>query len=499
VQYISTRGDAEPVDASRAIIQGIASDGGLYLPSEIPSFTKAELDRLPGMDYTAVAKMVLQKYLTDYTEAELDSCLAGAYSSGAFPDEPVRITETASGRIFLELWHGPTAAFKDMALQLMPRLFVTGLRKNKISSQALVLTATSGDTGKAALEGFRDVPGTHVAVFYPEDGVSAVQQRQMTSQEGSNVHVAAVRGNFDDAQSAVKEIFADTEFAAKLRASRLFLTSANSINWGRLVPQIVYYVYTCARLRQRGTVEAKGTVDVCVPTGNFGNILAAYLAKRMGAPIGKLFCASNANNVLADFLLTGVYDRNRPFYRTTSPSMDILISSNLERLLFLLSGCDSAYISSLMQALRETGRYEVKPEMRAQLLLLFSSGFRNDAQSAAEIKKIWQEDAYLIDPHTAVAAAVVEHRMKLRTRGSAMIVVSTASPYKFAGDVLEALTGEETSDPFAALDRLADFTGVPVPSSLSGIQRRMELHTDVLDRQDMRSWLLGRMGIPGQP
>ena len=482
MKYISTRGKSGAISAADAIIKGIADDGGLYVPESIPVFTEREMDELCEMDYKETAVLVLGKFLDDFSANEIKACVEAAYSETNFDHSGIAPLAKLDGGVnALELWHGPTCAFKDMALQLMPHLFVTALGKKNIKDHALVLVATSGDTGKAALEGFRDVDGVSVAVFYPGDGVSEIQKRQMTTQRGGNVHVAGICGNFDDAQRAVKRIFADSDFNQNLRANGTFLTSANSINWGRLVPQIVYYVHSCARLAADGQLGKDERVDICVPTGNFGNILACYYAKHMGAPIGKLICASNQNNVLTDFIHSGRYDRNRAFHQTMSPSMDILVSSNLERLLFELSGHDSEYTADLMDSLASDGAYTVSDKIKAGLDSDFYGGFCDEASTQSEIKRVWDSQKYLLDTHTAVASYVLNIYLKERGENRPSIFVSTASPFKFAPDVLQAISGSAATDGFEALKQLSAYTGIKVPDPLAELENMPVIHDRTID------------------
>lgn len=499
MNYISTRGQKDGLSASRVIIKGIADDGGLYVPEKIPVLTKHEFDALIGKSYGETAKFVLGKFLGDFSKAEIEQCVAGAYTAQSFEGGEAPIVELDGDTGVLELWHGPTCAFKDMALQLMPRLLVTSLAKNEVKGKAVVLVATSGDTGKAALEGFRDVGAVEIAVLFPDEGVSAVQKRQMTTQLGGNVAVAAVRGNFDDAQNTVKSIFADVNFNQKLAEKNMFLTSANSINWGRLVPQIIYYFYACAQVKARGLLEqnySDGFVDICVPTGNFGNILACFYAKKMGAPIGKLICASNSNNVLTDFIKSGVYDRNRDFIKTSSPSMDILISSNLERLLFELSGHDGAYIAELMDSLAKDGRYIVSDEIKRQLSEMFTAGFCDDTGTQKEINRVWKERGYLLDTHTAVASDVLHACRERQNSGRYAVLVSTASPYKFASDVLSALGAELPESELGSVEALSAVTGQPIPKGLRGLAELPVVHGDVLDSCEARQWLSDKLKAP---
>ena len=446
MNYTSTRDNSVKASAAYAIATGISPDGGLYVPESIPALTPDELMAAAKENYRDRAVRVLGKYLTDFTEEELRECVNGAYT-GKFGGEDVApVVDIANNRFVLELWHGPTCAFKDMALQLLPHLLTRSVKKTCDGKEIVILVATSGDTGKAALEGFRDVPGTRIIVFYPVEGVSAIQKRQMVTQEGENVGVCAIKGNFDDAQTGVKRIFTDAEIAAELDKHNMAFSSANSINWGRLAPQIVYYISAYADLMNKGVIRMGDKVNVVVPTGNFGNILAAYYAKKMGLPIGKLVCASNANNVLTDFLRTGVYDRNRQFHTTISPSMDILISSNLERLIYDLSGCDSKRVKGWMDSLAATGRYEVDEDVKARISELFWAGCCDDASTQATIREVFESEGYLSDTHTAVALNVYEQYTKEFGADVPTIIASTASPYKFAPAVLGAVAADKISD-----------------------------------------------------
>ena len=499
MNYTSTRDNSVKVSAAYAIATGISPDGGLYVPEAIPALSYEELLAVAKTDYRDRAVSVLGKYLTDFTEEELRECVDGAYT-GKFGGEDVApVVDIAENRFVLELWHGPTCAFKDMALQLLPHLLTRSVKKTCDGKEIVILVATSGDTGKAALEGFKDVPGTRIIVFYPVEGVSAIQKKQMVTQEGGNVGVCAISGNFDDAQTGVKRIFTDPETAAELAKGNMAFSSANSINWGRLAPQIVYYISAFADLMNKGVIKNKGDkVNVVVPTGNFGNILAAYYAKKMGLPIGKLICASNANNVLTDFLRTGVYDRNRHFYTTVSPSMDILISSNLERLLYDLSGCDSARVKGWMDSLAATGRYEVDDDVKAAIKELFWAGCCDDEATLATIGEVFASQHYLSDTHTAVALNVYEQYVKEFGSDVPTIIASTASPYKFAPAVLSAVAREKiTEDDFAMLENLNEVSGVAIPASLAGLKGKAVRFDSVCgnDTQSMRATVLQMLGL----
>ena len=484
MNFISTRGGtSEGVSSAYAIKTGLASDGGLFMPESIPTVDESFIKELSDLTYPERAAKVLSLFLTDYSYDELLADASAAYSIEKFQPSAAPISELGDGMYMLELWHGPTCAFKDMALQIMPRLFSRALKKCDEKRTALILVATSGDTGKAALEGYRDVDGTGIKVFYPIDGVSRVQKLQMQTQEGNNVSVCGIVGNFDDAQSGVKAIFSDREFAKELDARGVFLSSANSINWGRLVPQIVYYVSAYCDMYKSGNIKLGDKLDVCVPTGNFGNIFAAYIAKRMGVPIGKLVCASNKNDVLTEFLNTGKYDRNRHFHTTMSPSMDILISSNLERLLYLLLGAEKT--ANYMKKLASDGEYTLTND---ELMLVKESfaGYSTDEElCAVAVKSCYENRKSLIDTHTAVALSAAERYMGCAEDKNAMLVVSTASPYKFAGDVLKSITGNKPEDDLDAPKMLEELTGVAMPVPLASLYGKPAIHTDVIDKADM--------------
>lgn len=489
MMYISTRGKSEPVPASVAIMQGLAPDGGLYIPEEIPALTRAQLRDCVGYDYRQKAKLVLGMFLTDFSEQEIEACVDKAYTAAKFgSDDTVPLHALGGDRYLLELWHGPTCAFKDMALQMLPHLLTASLRKTGESRTACILVATSGDTGKAALDGFHDVPGTKIMVYYPVDGVSPMQKLQMATQEGANVEVIAIHGNFDDAQSAVKRIFTDEATRASLDKDGMMLSSANSINWGRLAPQIAYYVSAYCDMVKAGTIKQGDKINVCVPTGNFGNILAAYIAKQMGLPVNKFICASNRNNVLTDFFKKdGEYDRNRDFYTTTSPSMDILISSNLERLLFFASGFDDKMVSELMTKLNTEGRYKVASEVFAKINADFDAGCCDDEHAAETIHKLWTEEKYLCDTHTAVAVRVYEDYRARTGDQTPTVIASTASPFKFCRAVIEALGGTLEKDDVTQLDVLTGLTGVPAPAPLAALAGKTPRFDRVVDKADILS------------
>ncbi len=467
--YVSTRDKLQKVTASAAIAYGLSPDGGLYTPEAVPSMASSALDRLKDMTYQQRVVYLMSVYLDGYTAAELAGYAAKAYGGGKFDDPAVApVRQVRDGVYALELWHGPTCAFKDLALQMLPYLLTAALRKEGEKRTACVLTATSGDTGKAALEGFRDVPGTRVLVFYPKDGVAAIQELQMTTQQGNNVGVCAVEGNFDVAQAEVKRIFADPALREELSGRGAFLTSANSINWGRVLPQIVYYVSAYCDMMKSGAIQKGDKVNVCVPTGNFGDILAAWFAKRMGVPLGRLICASNQNNVLTDFIRTGVYDRNRPFYRTISPSMDILVSSNLERLIHAYAYGDDQLVKGYMDDLAQRGRYQVSGDVKRCLDREFSAYCCDDKETGRVIAQLWREDHCLLDPHTAVAmGALGQYRVETGDDTPAL-VVSTASPFKFCPAVLEAL-GEKPVQGLESIEALAKATGLTPPAPLAAL------------------------------
>ena len=487
MNYNSTRDSGCIVTAAQAIAQGISQEGGLFVPETLPVLSREDLEKMVGMSYNEKAKMVLSRFLTDFTSEELDYCVDNAYNDRKFDSANIsEISRVGESAYLLELWHGPTCAFKDMALQLLPYLMTTSSRKTAPDKEIVVLVATSGDTGKAALEGFADVPHTRMLVFYPENGVSEMQKLQMTTQSGENVSVCAIKGNFDDAQSGVKKIFTDPVIEAELAKNGQMFSSANSINWGRLVPQIVYYIAAYTTLVEQGEIAMGETVNVTVPTGNFGNILAAYYAKLMGLPVGKLICASNRNRVLTDFIRTGVYDRNRDFYTTTSPSMDILISSNLERLLYQLCGRDDAVIRDWFGKLASEGKYTVSDSVKEKLQADFWGGFCDDEQTAATIRKTFEDYGYLCDTHTAVAVKVYQDYTAETGDKSKCIIASTASPYKFNDAVLTAISDEEIpADPFEQAEMLSRISGTTPPASLMELKTKKVRFTDSVEKQQM--------------
>ena len=483
--YKSTRSKEEQKYLSAQVIkQGLADDGGLFVPTEIPTLTECELKELAPLPYPERAAKVMEKFLTDFSYEELIADCNAAYGKASFGDSAAPVVKMADNLYSLELWHGPTAAFKDMALQLMPRLLVRSLRKTGEERTALILVATSGDTGKAALEGYRDVDGIKIMVFYPVDGVSRVQKLQMATQLGNNVNVCAITGNFDDAQNGVKRIFSDTDFAAELDKNGYFLSSANSINWGRLAPQIVYYVSAYCDLANDGKINYGDKINVCVPTGNFGNILAAYIAKLMGLPIDKLICASNVNNVLTDFLRTGTYDRNRDFHVTMSPSMDILISSNLERLLYFAAGAEKT--AEYMKSLSNNGKYTVDAETLAKINDSFLGYYASEADTAKNIKQDFEDYGYLHDTHTSVAMSAAKQYVSETGDHKPIVVASTASPYKFASDVLASLNSEaSTSDPLMALEALSSLTKMEITAPLRDIDKREIRFKEIISSEAM--------------
>ena len=488
MKYYSTRDKNVSLSAAEAVKMGLSRDGGLLTPTQIPQIDRAFLERLIPMEYAQRAAKVMALYLTDYSEEELLTFGRNAYGPAQFDDPaaaPVRKVE--DGLYCLELWHGPTSAFKDMALQMLPQLLSAALRKTGEKRTACILAATSGDTGKAAMAGFADVPQTCIQVYYPKNGVSPVQERQMVTQEGENVDVRAVIGNFDDAQAGVKRIFSNEAVRAELNKRGYFLSSANSINWGRILPQVVYYISAYCDLLAQGAVTEGEAVNFCVPTGNFGNILSAFYAKEMGLPIGRLLCASNSNNVLTDFIATGKYDRNRPFYNTVSPSMDILISSNLERLLYLLSGGDDKLVAGYMKELSDTGCYQVSGEMLEKIQSVFVGGFSSEEETEATIGKMMDEHKYLIDTHTAVAFHVLEQYRKDTGDQTKTVVASTASPFKFCDAVLDALHVTEKATGTALLDQLADVSGMPAPQPLATLKDKKVRFTSWTEKEQMRT------------
>jgi len=487
ISYISTRGNTNPVSSAQAIKQGLADDGGLFMPETIPSLSANDIAFLKNATYPERAAYVMSKFLTDYTYEELLADCKESYSEARFPGGAAPIKAIGDLRL-LELWHGPTCAFKDMALQVMPRLLSRALSKTKEDRTAFILVATSGDTGKAALEGYKDVDKIKIMVFYPVDGVSKVQKLQMATQEGENVTVCAIKGNFDDAQNGVKKIFGTYETAEKLNQNGHFFSSANSINWGRLVPQIVYYISAYCDMINEGDIKEGEEVNICVPTGNFGNIFAAYIAKIMGIPVNRFICASNCNNILTDFINTGTYDRNRAFHTTMSPSMDILISSNLERLLYVLGGQEKT--AEYMRKLNSDGVYTVDNDIKLKLDESFSGFFCAEEDTEKTIKNTFDKYGYLIDTHTAVAVKCALEYAEKTGDNKKTIVASTASPYKFASSVYTALTGIKLENEFEALSKTEQLSGAPIPPPLANLENKTVRFTTVIDPSDMTGEVL---------
>ncbi len=501
MKYISTRNHAKVVSGAQAIAQGISEDGGLFVPSQLPHYAYSDLQALAGSSYQERAVKILKDFLPEFSLDELRQAVELAYGNHKFSGEhpaPLSLQQKKHLNMYmLELWHGPTCAFKDMALQLLPHLLTSSLRKTGCDKTAVILTATSGDTGKAALEGFKDVPGTKVMVFYPQEGVSPMQKLQMVTQEGENVAVCAVQGNFDDAQTGVKSIFTNDAMRKQLEARNAVFTSANSINWGRLLPQIVYYFSAYCDLMATGEMDYEGeTINIVVPTGNFGNILAAFYAKEMGLPVGKLICASNSNDVLTEFIRTGVYNRNRPFHTTISPSMDILVSSNLERLLYHLTGGKADQVRQWMQQLAQQGYYRVDPETMQKITDLFWAGSCGDEDTLKSIREMYQVENYLCDPHTAVAVHVYEEYVKATGDSQTpTVVVSTASPYKFPESVLCAITGKQSEgEAIPLLDALSALTGTAVPEPLHRVREKAVRFSASCAPESMAEVVLATLG-----
>ena len=484
LMYQSTRSNSEPITASKAILKGLAEDGGLFVPVQIPELLVG-MKELSEMTYQETAYEVMKLFFTDFTEEELKNCIYKAYDQ-KFDTEEIAPLVYADGAYYLELFHGATIAFKDMALSILPHLLTTAAKKNKVKDEIVILTATSGDTGKAALAGFADVEGTKIIVFYPKDGVSPIQEKQMTTQKGKNTYVVGISGNFDDAQNGVKEMFNNKELAADMKSKGYQFSSANSINIGRLVPQIVYYVYSYANLYKNGKISEGEKINVVVPTGNFGNILAAYYAKSMGVPIDKLVCASNDNKVLFDFFQTGIYDRNREFILTSSPSMDILISSNLERLIYQITGKSSEKTLEFMKALSAKGKYEITEEMKLQMKD-FVAGYASEQETTDTIKKVYEDTGYVLDTHTAVAAGVFNKYAEASKDKAVTIIASTASPYKFTRSVMNAIDDKYNSmTDFELVDELSKLAGTDVPQAIEEIRTAAILHTKVCDKDQMQ-------------
>ena len=491
--YKSTRNSDKTVTASQAILKGLADDGGLFVPVSVPKLD-VTMDELKTMSYQETAYAVMKQFFTDFTEEELRHCINSAYDS-KFDTEVIAPLVKVGDTYHLELFHGATIAFKDMALSILPHLMITSARKNQVKNDIVILTATSGDTGKAALAGFADVPGTKIIVFYPKGGVSRVQELQMVTQKGENTSVVAIHGNFDNAQSGVKAIFEDKELAAELDAKGYQFSSANSINIGRLVPQVVYYVYAYAKLLENEEIQAGEEINVTVPTGNFGNILAAYYAKQMGVPIAKLICASNENKVLFDFFQTGVYDRNREFVLTSSPSMDILISSNLERLIYTIAGQDAEKNAELMAQLKEKGVYEITPEMKERLAD-FVGGYATEEETKEIIHDTYKKTGYVMDTHTAVAAYVCAQYRKDSKDEKKCLVASTASPYKFARSVMTSIDEKyDAMDEFQLIEELHQVSGFPIPNAIDEIRNAEVRHTRECDADKMKETVKDILGV----
>lgn len=495
MNYVSTRDKSVKVTAAEAIARGISAEGGLFVPDTFKTFQREDFENLKNLDYIGRAKYVLKSFLNDFTDEEIDYCVKGAYSGSFDGGKPAPVVKVGDMNV-MELWHGPTCAFKDLALQLLPYLLTTSAKKTAQGKKTVILVATSGDTGKAALEGFCDVPDTEIIVFYPCDGVSPMQKLQMDSQKGSNVHVFAIKGNFDDAQTGVKKIFTDSTVKQKLEDNGMQFSSANSINWGRLAPQIVYYVSAYCDMINRGDDLTDG-FNVAVPTGNFGNILAAYYAKKMGVPINKLICASNSNNVLTDFIRTGVYDRNRKFFTTVSPSMDILISSNLERMLFELSGCDDKAVAEMQAQLAKTGVFSVSDKIKTEMSELFWGGCCDDNATLETIGETFNKQGYLCDTHTAVAVNVYNQYKSATGDLRPAVIASTASPYKFADSVLKAVSDKKTDSEFGNVRLLSEITDTQIPSPIKSLENAVVRFKDVVSKDEMPSAVYSALGING--
>lgn len=491
--YQSTRSKSKPVKASQAILKGLAEDGGLYVPESIPALDKS-LEEFSHMTYQETAYEVMKLFLTDFTQEELKDCINKAYDS-KFDTEVMTPLVEADGAYYLELFHGATIAFKDMALSILPHLLITSARKNNVSNEIVILTATSGDTGKAALAGFADVKGTKIIVFYPKNGVSPIQEKQMVTQKGDNTFVVGITGNFDDAQTGVKQLFGDKALEKQMADAGFQFSSANSINIGRLVPQVVYYVYAYAQLLKEGRLENGEKINVVVPTGNFGNILAAYFAKHMGVPIAKLICASNENKVLYDFFETGIYDKNREFILTSSPSMDILISSNLERLIYMAAGCDADKNAAFMNSLSKQGKYEITRDMK-NAMTDFCGGYATEQETAETIKALYEKTGYVIDTHTAVAATVLNKYKAATGDNAKTVVASTASPFKFTRSVMNAIDKKyDSMGDFELADELSKLANVKVPRAIEEIRTAPVLHNTVCGKEDMKAVVMKFLGI----
>ncbi len=493
VLYSSTRNGEPKFTASQAILKGLADDGGLFVPDHIPALSCSMRD-LSGKSYQEVAYEVMKLFFTDFTEEELKNCIERAYDS-KFDTEEIAPLVEAEGTYYLELFHGATIAFKDMALSILPHLMITSAKKNQVENEIVILTATSGDTGKAALAGFAGVEGTKIIVFYPKNGVSPIQERQMVTQKGDNTFVVGIRGNFDDAQTGVKALFNDRELAQEMAAAGLQFSSANSINIGRLVPQVVYYVYAYAKLFQEERIAEGEKINVVVPTGNFGNILAAFYARQMGVPIGKLICASNENKVLYDFFATGTYDRNREFVLTTSPSMDILISSNLERLIYRIAGEDAQKNAALMDSLARTGVYEITEQMREQLADFYGN-YADEAETAGRIRQMYENTGYVLGTHTAVASAVYQKYRESSKDETVTVIASTASPFKFTRSVMNAIDGKyDAMSDFELVDELARIGRLDVPNAIAEIRTAPVVHDNICDKTEMKAVVKHFLGV----
>ena len=492
--YHSTRNSEETATASEAILKGLTSDGGLFVPDSIPKLN-VSLEDLTKMSYQEIAYAVMKEFLTDFTEEELKTCINNAYDS-KFDTEEIAVTKKVDGAYYLELFHGATIAFKDMALSILPHLLVTSARKNNVKNEIVILTATSGDTGKAALAGFADVPGTKIIVFYPKSGVSPIQEKQMVTQKGDNTYVIGIKGNFDDAQTGVKKMFSNKELAKVMNDNGFQFSSANSINIGRLVPQVVYYVKAYADLLKQGALKAGEPMNVVVPTGNFGNILASYYAKQMGIPIGKFVCASNKNKVLFDFFETGKYDRNREFYVTTSPSMDILISSNLERMIYRIAGNDAKQCTKFMVALTKDGEYVITDAMKAELSEFFGA-FGSEEETAVKIKEVYDKEGYVMDTHTAVAAVAYDkYKAATGDDKTPTVIASTASPYKFTRSVMDAIDpAYDAEDDFELVDELNKVSKTAIPKAIEEIRTAPVLHDTVCETAAMEDEVKKILGI----
>lgn len=492
MMYVSTRDKKNMVSAAQAITHGLANDGGLFLPQDIPSFTIEDIKSMISKSYVDRAVMVLSGFLTDFTEEELKYAVSNAYTPEKFGEYPVPLVQLGNNTAILELWHGPTSAFKDMALQLLPYLLTMSLEKTGETSKIVILVATSGDTGKAALEGFADVAGTQIIVFYPSEGVSDIQKRQMITQEGNNVNVFGIQGNFDDAQTGVKEIFSKASIRETLHKNGFIFSSANSMNWGRLAPQIVYYFSAYVDAVKAKKISLGESINFVVPTGNFGDILAGYYAKLMGLPVGKLICASNNNNVLTDFINTGKYDKNREFFKTTSPSMDILVSSNLERLLYIVSGENDVKIKGRMEALKSNGVYEITEAERNKIQEDFFGAWVDEIEVKESIKRVYDDYKYLMDTHTSVAYRALKKYRMLTDDNSYTVVLSTASPFKFSDSVLGALENNDRikGAPFDILRKLAEKTGEEIPQRMLALEEAPVLHGRVIEACNMENIVL---------